>query len=161
MSFYRATASLFMITLSFCSMAATNSFPHGCEVTGFGFDQNYLILNDNGAQSFYLVQNRSNNQVELQRYETRDVFMSPPLTARLDPSNWAAFASDVENLHFQCFINESEGLTKIDCRDVLEVCKYPRAKFALSNMGNYWVATNKTQSQVINEATSKGIYLRW
>lgn len=161
MSLYKAIMSVFIITVFFYSMAAADSFPHGCEVTGFGFDQNYLIVNNNGAQSFYLIQNRGTTQVELQRYETRDIFMSPPLTTKLDPSSWAAFASDVEDLHFQCFVNENNGSLKIDCRDVLEVCQYPRVKFALSNMGNYWVSTNKTQTQVINEAAAKGILLRW
>jgi hypothetical protein len=151
-----------MITVCFSSMAATPSnLPHGCEVIGFGYNENYLILNQTGNQSFYLIQNRSTVPVELQRFETKEVFMSPPLTAKLEPSNWGAFASDVENLHFQCFINENDANKKIDCRDVLEVCQYPRVKFALSNMGNYWVSTNKTQSQVINESAGKGILLRW
>lgn len=142
-------------------MAAANTFPHGCEVTGFGYNENYLVVNESGEQSFYLIQNRSSVPIELQRYETREVFMSPPLTAKLDPANWGAFASDVDHLHFQCFVKENENNVPVNCREVLEVCQYPRVKFALSNMGNYWVSTNKTQSQVINEAASKGIYLRW
>lgn len=160
MSFSK-TIMLIVTTFFFSSMAAANSFPHGCEVTGFGFSENYLILNDSGNQSFYLIQNRGTAQVELQRYDTQEVFMSPPLTAKIDPANWAAFASDVENLHFQCFTNENGNTIKIDCRDTLDVCQYPRVKFALSNMGNYWVSANKTQGQVVNEAASKGIYLRW
>ncbi|MFC3909282.1 enhanced entry protein EnhB [Legionella dresdenensis] len=138
-----------------------NSFPRGCEVTGFGYNGTNLVVNDHGDQAFYLIQNRTNRTIELQRVETRDVFMSPPLTAKLQPANWAAFASDVENQHFQCFYIQEENTEKVDCREVLDVCQYPRAKFALSNMGNYWVSTNKTQRQVINDAASKGIYLRW
>lgn len=136
-------------------------FPHGCEVTGFGFSGPHLIVNDRGEQSFYLIQNTSQQTIVLKRVETHEVFMSPSLSVKLAPSNWAAFASDVENFHFQCFVNENAVLTKINCRNVLEVCQYPRVKFALSNMGNYWVATNKEQQQIIKEATSKGIYLRW
>lgn len=149
-------------TVFLCGTVAASTFPHGCEVTGFGFSQNHLIVNETGNQTFYLIQNRGNQPIELQRYETRDVFMSPPLTAKIDSSNWAAFASDVESLNFQCFnIQDEENPVKIDCRDVLEVCQYPRVKFALSNMGNYWVSANKAQNQIINEAASKGIYLRW
>ena len=162
MSFCKTIISVLLMTVfSNCMAAAANAFPHGCEVRGFGYSENYLIVNDNGAQSFYLIQNRSTTPIELQRYETREVFMSPPLTAKLEPSNWAAFASDVENLHFQCFTKQNENSVKINCRDVLEVCQYPRAKFALANMGNYWVSINKTQFDVITEATNKGIYLRW
>ncbi len=162
MAFCKAIISIFMMTVFFNSMAAKpNMLPHGCEIRGFGYEQNYLIVNQTGEQSFYLIQNRSNAPIELQRYETKEVFMSPSLTAKLDPSNWAAFSSDVANLHFQCFTNENETYKKVDCRDVLEVCQYPRVKFALSNMGNYWVSSNKSQSQVINESAAKGILLRW
>lgn len=161
MSINTAIVAGFITTALFCSTVAASSFPRGCEVTGFGYSQNYLIVNETGEQTFYLIQNRSPAPIELQRYETREVFMSPPLTAKIDVSNWAAFASDVEGLHFQCFIRENDNPVKIDCRDALEVCQYPRAKFALSNMGNYWVSTNKTQQQVIKEAVAKGIYLRW
>lgn len=169
MSFCKTIISLVMITISFskvyASASAPTPFPHGCEVSGFGFNDSHLIVNDNGQQSFYLIQNRSSQPVELQRIESREVFMTPALTAKLDPLNWAAFASDIENLHFQCFVrvteDEKETLQTLDCRDVLDVCQYPRVKFALSNMGNYWVSTNKTQSDVITEATKKGIYLRW
>ncbi|WED44407.1 enhanced entry protein EnhB [Legionella cardiaca] len=162
MSFFKAIMSVAMITVSLNSVAATPTpFPHGCEVSGFGFGQNHLIVNDNGLQSFYLIQNRSNQPIELQRIETREVFMSPSLNVKLDPLNWAAFASDIENLHFQCFIKENETIKTLDCRDVLDVCQYPRVKFALSNMGNYWVSTNKGQNEVITDATKKGIYLRW
>jgi hypothetical protein len=141
--------------------AIAAAFPRGCEVTGFAFTENFLILNDSGEQTLYLIQNRSDQQIELERYETRDVFMSPKLQSKLEPSNWAAFASDVENLHFKCFTNLENNTAQVNCSDVLEVCQYPRVKFALANMGNYWISTNKPQDQVIKDATSKGIYLKW
>lgn len=137
------------------------AFPRGCEVTGFGFNSGHLVLNEAGNQSFYLIKNHSATPIQLQRVETHDVFMSPPLTAKFEPTSWAAFASDVENFHFECLTTDAESITTIDCRDVLEVCQYPRVRFALSNMGNYWVSVNKTQQQVINDAVAKGIYLKW
>ncbi|KTD51687.1 enhanced entry protein EnhB [Legionella quinlivanii] len=136
-------------------------FPRGCEVTGFGYNGYNLVLNETGEQSFYLIQNRSTHHVELQRIETKEVFMSPPLTAKLQAANWAAFASDEKEFNFQCFVVEDNNTEKVDCREVLDVCQYPRAKFALSNMGNYWVSTNKPQREIINDAAAKGIYLRW
>ena len=137
------------------------NYPRGCEVIGYGYSQNFLILNETGDQTFYLIQNRSSKQIELQRHETQDVFMSPPLQTKLAPSRWAAFASDVENFHFNCFTQENNSTAMVNCQDVLDVCQYPRVKFALSNMGNYWVSTNKSQGQVIKDAIAKGILLRW
>lgn len=141
--------------------ASAFCFPRGCEVTGFGYNGTNLVLNELDQQSFYLMQNHSPKPIKMERVAVKDAFMSPPLSATIDPNQWAAFASDVANMHFQCFSDDKTNPVKIDCREVLEVCQYPRAKFALSNMGNYWVSVNKEQRQVINDSTAKGIYLRW
>jgi hypothetical protein len=87
--------------------------------------------------------------------------MSPPLQATLEQKNWAAFASDVKNLNFKCYQHDAENTSPVNCSDVLEVCRYPRVRFALSNMGNYWISSNKTQSAVIQDSVAKGIYLKW
>nr|WP_229669306.1 enhanced entry protein EnhB [Legionella impletisoli] len=141
--------------------ALGESYPRGCEVTGFGYNENYLILNEQGEQTFYLIQNRSDTQIELERHETEEVFMSPTLQTKLDPKQWAAFASDVGNLHFKCYKHNDGNTSLVKCSDVLDICQYPRVKFALSNMGNYWVSTNKPQARVIKDAIAKGILLRW
>lgn len=143
------------------SVLAEKKFPRGCEVKGFVYQENYLILNEEGKQTFYLIQNTSDSTIELERHETRDVFMSPSLKKKINPSRWAAFASDIQDLHFKCYSNKENNIAMINCSDVLEVCQYPRVKFALSNMGNYWVSANKPQSKVIKDAIAKGILLRW
>lgn len=136
-------------------------FPRGCEVTGFSFHDSYLVVNESGKQAFYMLRNRSDSTVELQRYETRQVFMSPPLQAILAPENWAAFASDVQNQYFQCFKKDEENTQMVNCQDVIDICQYPRARFALSNMGNYWVSANKSLSETIRDSVGQGIYLKW
>ena len=143
------------------SGAFSSTFPHGCEVSGYGYSQNYLVLNERGDQAFYMLLNRSGKPVDIEHHETKDVFMSPKLHSKLDPQQWSAFASDVDNLHFKCYTQEGENTVTLNCGEVLDVCRYPRVKFALSNMGNYWVSTNKSQWQVIKDAAAKGILLRW
>jgi hypothetical protein len=159
-----------LATAIICSMLISNSyaeysnafFPRGCEVRGFGYSTDYLIINENGFQTFYLIQNKSNKTIELENYETNpDVFMSPKLECKISPNRWSAFASDVKNTHFNCFINENGKRLATKCSNVLEVCQYPRVRFAVSNMGSYWVSTNKPQSQVVQESINKGIFLRW
>ena len=153
-----------IFTLAFLvasSIVLAAKYPRGCEVSGFGYNESYLILNDLDKQSFYLIQNQSDQKIELKRFETRDVFMSPTLEVKLDPGKWAAFAADIENLHFNCYATNDSNTQMIGCSEVLDVCQYPRVKFALSNMGNYWVSTNKSQQRVIKDAVAKGILLRW
>ena len=162
MSPYTKITALLTLSLLFTNATAETSFPHGCEVVGFGFNQNDLVLNDTGTQAFYMLQNRSDKQVELEHIETNpNIFMSPKLETKLDTQRWAAFASDIENMHFRCYTQENGDKLLINCRDAMDVCQYPRVKFALSNMGNYWISTNKPQEQVIKDAVAKGILLRW
>lgn len=162
MSLFSRCIKITFLTTTCINLAyATSIFPRGCEVTGFGYYQNYLILNESGQQTYYLVQNRTDQKIELERHETDDVFMSPPLQASLDPMNWAAFASDVRNVNFKCYKTADNNTALVNCQDVLEVCQYPRVRFALSNMGNYWIAINKSQHDVIEESVAKGIYLKW
>lgn len=150
-----------VIAVAFSTGIHAQPFPRGCEPTGYGYNGNYVVLNPEGRQTFFLIQNRTPTMIQLQRHETRDVFMSPRLEANLAPSAWAAFASDEPNFNFQCFTKNGENLNRISCSEVLNICQYPRARFALSNMGNYWVSTNRSQDLVIKEAVAKGIYLKW
>lgn len=161
MSIFKHINRSIVLYVLLTSISNAGSFPRGCEVTGFGYSQNYLVLNASGEQSFYLIQNRSDAKIELERYDTDEAFMSPPLQASLEPLNWGAFASDVKNLNFKCYKHTEDNTAITDCRDVLEVCQYPRVRFALSNMGNYWISSNKTQNEVIQDAVAKGIYLKW
>lgn len=155
------TAFLALSCLLPNAIAAT-SFPHGCEVSNYGFIDNDLVINEDGKQAFFMIQNRSDKKIELEHIETRpDVFMSPKLESKFDPSKWAAFASDVTNMHFRCYTQVNDERVVISCREALDVCQYPRVKFALSNMGNYWVSTNKVVEQVIKDSVAKGILLRW
>lgn len=161
MLFFRSTIISICLSVLFVNSSVAAVFPRGCEVTGFAYSDNKLVLNDSGEQSYYLIQNRSDAKIELERHDTADAFMSPPLQASIDSMNWSAFASDVKNLNFKCYKHVEDKTDLINCGDVLDVCRYPRVKFALSNMGNYWISTNKTQNEVIQDSVAKGIYLKW
>lgn len=153
--------SILLSALLISTTNAASVFPRGCEVSGFAFEKNNIILNESGDQSYYLIQNHANTKIDLERYETDEAFMSPPLQASIDPANWAAFASDVKNINFKCYKYEGDKPVLTDCREVLDVCRYPRVRFALSNMGNYWISINKPQNGVIADSVAKGIYLKW
>lgn len=141
--------------------SASFAFPKGCEDNGFGFHDPYVVFNDTGNQTYFLIQNSGAGTIKLERVETEDRFMSPKLPCTMSENNWSAFASDIPDVNFQCFSINGRTKTRINCREVLTICQYPRVKFALSNMGSYWVSTNKSQHQVIRESIKKGILLRW
>ena len=153
-------ACLGVLSLSVAAVHAS-TFPRGCDVSGFGYSGRYLVLNSEGSQTIFFIQNRTNQTIQLQRHETRDVFMSPKLEVNLASNHWAAFASDEPGMNFQCAIKQGDTTSTINCSDALDLCRYPRARFALSNMGNYLVSTNKALDLVVKEAVAKGIYLKW
>lgn len=167
MAFYKKLATLFIASLANISIAQPHSasvFPRGCESNGFIFYRNFLVLNEHGNPMFYLIQNKSQQQIELEHFETKpDAFMSPKLQAKLSPSHWSAFASDISHTYFRCYISENEEQrTIVNCNDYLSVCQYPRVRFAKSNEGSYWASTDKSLQQVISDSSKdKGIYLRW
>ena len=173
MAFYKKFATLFIASLTNLSMAHPQAhqqahpqhssiFPRGCEATGFVFYRDFLVLNEHGNQAFYLIQNHSDQTVEFEHIETKtDTFMSPKMEAKVAPSNWSAFASDVPQLYFRCYLQQNDKRVAVNCANFLNVCQYPRVRFALSNQGSYWVSTDKAQSQVIKDATAKGIFLHW
>lgn len=154
---------LFLIisALYFTNLRAAPHYPNGCKITqDFGWSGDELLLNETGKQAFYLIRNASGNTIELKRNETRDVFMSPPLIAVIKPGHSAAFAADSANVRFQCYKGK-EDPQLVNCQTVLDICHYPFARFAASNMGTYWVSTDKPQASIIQDAVAKGIYLRW
>ena len=169
MTFYKKLATLFIASLANISMAIppshphlSSNFPRGCEASGFVFYKNFLVLNEHGNQTFYLIQNHSDQTVEFEHFETKtDAFMSPKLEAKVAPSHWSAFASDVAQLYFRCYLSQNEKRVPVNCANFLNVCQYPRVRFALSNQGSYWVSTDKEQAQVIKDASAKGIFLHW
>ena len=162
MPHYYKLTTLLVCSLAYTTVTSATSFPRGCQVIGFGFSGNDLVLNEQGDQTYFLLQNRSDKRIEVEHFETNpDVFMSPKLETKFDPSRWSAFGSDVKNMHFRCYIQENNERLIVNCRDALDVCQYPRVKYALSNMGNYWISTNKPIEQVIKDTVAKGIYLRW
>ena len=141
----------------------THAFPRGCKPIGYYSYQNHIIFNDTGLQSYFLIENNSTQKIQLQRIETHGTYISPALAVKLSPKNFAAFASNIANFHFLC-VSLDENNTAIDilkCANVLSVCQFPKVKFANTNLGNYWVSYNKSQSEVINESVHKGIYLKW
>lgn len=169
MAFYKKLATLFIASLANISMAHPHApsqpgahFPRGCEASGFVFYKNFLVLNEHGNQAFYLIQNNGDQTIEFEHFEIKtDAFMSPKLEAKVAPSHWAAFAADVAELYFRCYLSENEKRVPVNCANFLNVCQYPRVRFALSNQGSYWVSTDKAQAQVISDASAKGIFLRW
>ena len=149
----------FLILFECEAQAAESQFPLGCKISGFGFKDGKLVLKQETAQAtqtVYFIHNMAEHAVHLHYIKDPHAFMSPSWSTDISGDNWSAFAPDKDGVTFRCKSNDS----KIDCQEKLEVCQFAKAKFALSNKGDYWVASNKTQDAVVHAAVQKGILLR-
>lgn len=156
-----------MVIILPIAYAKAVTFPRGCEATGYEFNAQQLVLNASKdpslpQQTLFLIRNKTTSRLHLKYEEQQDVIISPDWETELNRNHWAAFATDKNGLHFNCtLLDRKTGRTPVDCATQVDVCQYPRAKFALSNRGDYWVATNESLHRVVRAAINKGILLRW
>lgn len=151
----------FTITFFLALAANAHDYPGGCISGGYQFNNNYLFVNDSGQQTFFMIQNTSPYPLQLERVQTKEAFMAPKLSIIIDPNQWAAFASDSKQLPFECRVVEGTNASRVDCASHVDLCQYPHVKFALSNMGTYWVSFNKPKADIIKDSVKTGIYLKW
>lgn len=166
-SWYKPIALLVAATLLVLveceAEAAESSFPLGCKSSGYAFKSGKLVLKQDTAQptqTLYFIHNHSEQTTHLHFIKDPKAFMNPKWSTDLSADHWAAFATDKDGVTFSCKSLQKKASAKVDCDNVLEICQYKNAKFATSNLGNYWVATDHTQKAAVQAAVQKGILLR-
>jgi len=140
-------------------------FPHGCRALGSKFHHDLLVL-ENAAeehpQTLYLVHNLSSGPITLKRKRLDSRDLAPIYKNTIKYDQWGAFATDKPMMYFACFSGDAKEYSyQINCRDVLEICQYTRAKFGEGNMGNYWSVKSNGQRAAMRDAIKQGILLRW
>lgn len=149
--------------LAVINCQAGSKFPRGCQPVGHEFKDGNLVLDqDESKQTLYFIHNNSNRKLHLQNMKDPGAFMTPNWETHVNHNRWVAFATDHKRIIFRCKTLSSRlGDEYTDCENILQVCQYPKAKFALSNLGNYWVSTNKSLNSTVRASIRKGILLRW
>lgn len=147
------------------SAMAARDFPRGCEAIGYEFQDGQLVLQpkpEEGQQALYMIHNISNDNIVIANEPPEDAIVAAVWETDVKRYRWASFAMNKSDVRFNCnVVKYRDDKQKVNCADVVKVCTYPRAKFALGNMGTYWVTTNKSQSDAVRKAIQKGILLRW
>ena len=156
------SAALFV---SESSAKPTAKFPHGCKEVGYVFENSRVILRPmviDSKQTLYFFYNKSYYEIYLKYQKPSHLTFSADHKTYIDGDRWTALAMDESEMQFTCsLVNGTRPMGQIDCARVLEVCQYPRAKFADSNMGIYWVIENSGLWRTIRKAIEVGILLRW
>lgn len=159
--------ALIVVTLiSFPSYAARNLYPKGCEPKGYEYKDLALIFKPVGPteklQTLFLVHNISNYPVKLISQKLRHQAFAPKFKHIIDGQNWAVFVTNSSETHFKCVANNGyDSGAHVDCSQVLQICQYPRAKFAVHNRGTYWLAQTYSMKEAVRSAVKNGILLRW
>lgn len=156
-----ATTFLILATSSVLAKEVKQPFFLGCHPVGYTFTQNGVVVNplivEEQKQTLYLFHNRATTDIKIKADLLTDPNLIPALTIDLSGDNWATFATHKTGLSFACYNLKGE---QVSCKDVLEICQYPRAKFSGGNNGTYWLAVNQSKFAARDEAVRKGVLLR-
>ena len=160
------TLCITLLTFTTTGLAKKRKFPRGCDEVGFTFQGNNLILtptSENPEQTLYLLHNLAGKRIQLVTQQPwRKKITDFNWKSSLDPYRWTAFALSRKNIAFMCrydYISHEDRY--INCMKALEVCEYPRAKFAEGKMGTYWIAENSSMREIVRRTIRSGILLRW
>jgi|GEM_PF-6059396 len=131
-------------------LTQSQNIPEGCSSEGFTFQNGQLILGlGNGLfnQQVYFVHNNSDYEQLLLSHPTNTA-MSAGWESRLDQGQWSALAMNQSNFVINCFGRKPGAIGYVDCKAVLEVCSYSKAK--MGGGGSYWMSENKSLSDTIS-----------
>lgn len=160
---------ILMVTFIFLSFGmitnlanAEKKFPRGCEETGFEFkDGKLLITPEEDKQTVYLMSNTSRSNIEVRYYDPK----YPNLgnwESIIKPRRWSSFAADMSTLFTCLSMKKGKKTETVDCKDVMRLCQYPRAKVPLHMHGTYFITKNiYTMNSAVRQTIREGVLLRW
>jgi len=155
-------SALLIIAHTAFSEKVKSKFYPGCHEVGHRFVDNQLVLEplkvEDYDQTVFFIHNVSSDNLVLRYVPTTRDDIFPLWQTEIDSNRWAAFATDRTGMRFSCSSIYDDY--KINCQQALEVCQYPRAKFAAHNKGNYWLSGNKFKYPTRSEVIHKGVLLR-
>ncbi|WP_157870842.1 hypothetical protein [Candidatus Coxiella mudrowiae] len=91
-------------------------------------------------KTVYFIHKISNQGVNLFQVSTGEDPYIIHINTTIAPHNWSVLSTNQKRLKYIC-TNEGSDLLKfkvIDCREVLDICKFPWTRFSDNNQGNYW-----------------------
>lgn len=145
--------------------AEPKQFPNGCKPVGFSYENGKLNLtpvsSSENVQTIFLFHNRSPQSIKFVSEKLPGQDFVPQYIHAMAPEQWSAFSISSKHLQFTCSSNDGEASSPISCEGSLDICQYPRAKFADHNSGTYWLKSASTMQEMIQVIVDDGILLRW
>ena len=145
--------------------AATKRFPNGCKPVGFEYQDGMLVLmpvsETDQIQTVYLIHNMSHDTVNFISKKMPNQVFAPKYKHSIRPASWSSFSTNEHKIQFICKQGGYSYGQQINCADVLEICQYPRAKFAPHNGGTYWIKKSESRRQAVRSVIRNGVLLRW
>lgn len=126
--------SIFAFPLLLVAKDKLSRYPRGCLPINYSMDYHALQLQPvkrSPPQAIYFIRNTSSKPVTLWQTRSGDAPYIVHINNVIGAKSWSVFALSEKLAKFIC-VNRHKNLQKsvvLDCRDVLDVCQFPYARF--------------------------------
>ena len=163
-SFFIIVLFVLLSTIGCSGGTSESGFPEGCTAESYEFKGNNLVLSEiSSKQSLYLFHNISDKDFWLNHPLTKDPGASAGWASSLSHGKWSALTingttAKTENFELTCSTMEQSGKTNyLDCRNVVKTCRIKNPVFNSEDSGSYWVAENKSLTNLVSDIKNRGI----
>lgn len=139
-------------------------FPIGCVHSGYKFDLYNIILTPSTKeypQTIYFIRNKSNQEIYmLQAHNGHDSYVIH-VDGSIRPLRWSVLAVSEPKLKYICasYDKRKQEHRVLNCKNVLELCEFPRARFGTNHRGTYWLTLNQSRTGAVRVARYHGVLL--
>jgi hypothetical protein len=159
-SFFIIALFVLLSTIGCSADTSELGFPEGCTAESYEFRAQNVILNESSSkQSLYLLHNVSDKSFWLNHVMSKDPGASAGWASELNAGNWSAITINLEDFEMNCTTLGTGEVKDLNCEEVIKVCKFEKPVFNSEDSGSFWVAENKSLTNLLDDIKSRGI--RW
>lgn len=139
-------------------------FPIGCKQLGYKFDFYNVIFTPSNKvypQTVYFIKNISNRTIRMLHVHNGDEPYIVHVDGTIAPNRWSVLAVSEPKIKYVCtnYNKRKNDHRVINCKNILDICEFPRARFGTNHRGTYWLAVNQSRRSAVRATRYHGVLL--